>query len=484
MHKERKRIGYLTFGRDDFSYGLALCLSELKDHDLFRVTPKTAKLCDWLLFSCFWWEHIYCVADFLRSAAIEKTNATRPRIVIGGFNTINPVPFMAYADFVVVGDGEGCLSAIIDRDELPPNILTEHSQSVDYGVSKLKAFRYETNGISRIEIARGCKASCTFCAVSWLKPYRELSAKEIRSVLVSTKCARVSLFAPEPTMHSDDIKLTTICHNYGKQRIDSDVRLDRLHLRSDSVPRVGIEGLSEKLRKSVHKPYSSEKIINAVRQAISDGRKGLFMYLILDLPGENDDDWEEFKELCESIGRLPGANKFVLKPSPSVFLPTPHTPMANCKIHWACDYHEKWEKFFGRGDDRNWQVIMAERSRVFSPAMRLLSMISTRGGPEFSQLEKEASATKKISISSGRPIVKDLSGLLAIVKNFGGIERYCGEQSSGPWNIVRISRDRQKGNYTVVDFGEMRADDHAENLDLCGKLEGSAGFPFTSEVTA
>jgi len=52
------KVGYLTFGRDDFSYGMALCLSRLKDVELFRVTPKTAKYVDVLLFSCFWWEHM------------------------------------------------------------------------------------------------------------------------------------------------------------------------------------------------------------------------------------------------------------------------------------------------------------------------------------------------------------------------------------------------------------------------------------------
>jgi hypothetical protein len=34
------KVGYLTFGRDDFSYGMALCLSRLKDVELFRVTPR------------------------------------------------------------------------------------------------------------------------------------------------------------------------------------------------------------------------------------------------------------------------------------------------------------------------------------------------------------------------------------------------------------------------------------------------------------
>lgn len=437
MPEKRQRIGYLTFGRDEFGYGLALCLSELRRHEVFRVSPKTAKIVDWLVFSCFWWEHIYVLADFLRKANIKKADGERPRIVMGGFNTVNPVPFLAYADFVVVGDGEGILPRLM-AGELPDNVMTDDKKTCSYGCADMKPFCHETNGIARIELARGCKAKCTFCAVTHLKPYREVRADQIKSVLKTTKCKRVSLFAPEPTMHSQDDLISIICHNYGKVRVDSDVRLDRLDKRSDSVPRVGIEGLSEKLRKSIKKPYKNETIVEAVRKAIADGRRGMFMYLILDLPRETTEDWEEFRELCKIIGELHGSDKFVLKPSPSVFLPTPHTPMQYDAIHWDRDYHAKWEQFFGRGDDRDWNVIMAERSRVFSPHMRLLSMVSTRAGEEFSDFERLATHNDAIGISGGRPIVRDRKKLEKCVERFGGIGKYCGEIQEGPWEVVKL----------------------------------------------
>lgn len=461
---------------------MALCLSELSDCELFRVTPKTARLVDWLIFSCFWWEHLYVVADFLRAAGIRKDQNERPRIVIGGFNTINPVPFLAYADYVCVGDGEGVLPALM-RGEVPANVLTDNSDSVAYGtVSELKPFCHETNSIARIEVGRGCRWACSFCAVSHLKRYRELPLEGVRSALASTRLRRVSLFAPEPTVHSQDKKISVLCHNAGKTRVDSDVRLDRLELRKDSVPRVGIEGLSERLRKSIHKPYSDAKILDAVRQAIDDGRKGMFWYIILDLPSEADDDWSEFGNLLRRVGEIPGADKFVLKPSPSVFLPTPHTPLADTPIHWDRDYGAKWERFFGRGADRDWDVIMAERSRVFSPGMRLLSMISTRSGAEFRDFERTATTNKAICIQGGRPVVKDKAMLLRVLERFGGPARYCGDQNGGPWEVVRPPRVRESNHLSLL--GATRADDQAANLDLCGVLAGSTGLPSLSEVTA
>lgn len=425
----KNKIGYLTFGRDDFGYGMALCLSSLNEYEIYRVTPKTARYVDFLLFSCFWWEHIYLLADFLRRAGIKKGG--EPRIIVGGFNTFNPVPFQVYADAVICGDGEEVLSSVLSGAD---PILTWNN------VWPLQAFCHETNDIARIELARGCRYRCRFCAVAHLKPYREVAIDDIEIALKSTRLKRVSLFAPEPTTHTNDKEITELCHWLGKTRTDSDVRLDNLSKRSDSVPRVGIEGLSEKLRKSVNKPYSNKRIVKIVQEAIEQGRKGLFMYLILDLPGEQDEDWQEFKSLLDEIGKLPGAANFLLKPSPSVFMPSPHTPMEYESIHWDRDYQEKWKSFFGRGEDRQWEVMIAERSRVFSPAMRILSMLSTRAGEEFTEIETELTKTKTIQISSGRVKCNSEKSLLKILGNYGGSDRYCGrlDETQAPWKILKL----------------------------------------------
>ncbi|MFH1741224.1 MAG: radical SAM protein [bacterium] len=465
------KVGYLTFGRDDFGFGLSLCLSELTQSEIYRVTPKTARIVDWLVFSCFWWEHIYVLADFLRRAGISKKQAVRPRIVVGGFNTVNPLPFLAYADYVAVGDGEGVLRSLIETEgNVPTNVLHDSHLRASYGtVPELKPWCHETNEIARIEIARGCKFPCTFCAVSHLKRYRELPLEGVRAALQTTKLKRVSLFAPEPTIHSQDEKITVIAHNMGKIRVDSDVRLDRLEKRKDSVPRVGVEGLSERLRKSVKKPYSNERILESVRKAIADGRRGMFWYLILDLPGETDEDFREFEGLLRQVGEIPGAKNFILKPSPSVFLPTPFTPMQHESIHWDRDYARIWREFFGRGEDRDWDVIMAERSRVFSPGMRLLSMISTRAGEEFAEIENEAARSGAIAVSAGRPVVRNLDALVCILARNGGPERYTGQLTRGVWEdtvLVPDARNRQSaagGGSAGTDARTVLAD-QAANL--------------------
>jgi radical SAM superfamily enzyme YgiQ (UPF0313 family) len=437
------KIGYLTFGRDELSYGLALCLSRLKGHELYRVTPKTAREVDVLLFSIFWFEHSFLLAEFMRKAGIRKEQKKRPRIIIGGFNTFNPLHLLPYADAVVVGDGEDAIADVVEGNYDAPNVLTSAKEKVEWGIASLVPFCHDVNSIGRIELARGCKFGCRFCAVGHLKPYRELPIDGVKIALKTTKCKRVALFAPEPTIHKENDAITRLCFMAGKVRLDTDVRLDRIERRDgdaarhDSTPRVGIEGLSERLRKSVNKGYSHDFIVNKVKNFMSDGHKGLFMYFILDLPGEEDSDWSEFERLILAINELEGAEKFLLIPSPSVFMPTPGTPMALDGIHWERPYKQKWEGFFGKGHGRGWDVIMAERSRVFGPYMRLLQMMATRAGLEFREVEEELSASKGITIKD-RLMITNKNAIESVLNRDSLIELYTGPRTGGPWDIVQF----------------------------------------------
>jgi len=445
----KNKIGYLSFGRDSFSYGLALVLSRIDKtkYDLFRVTPKTAKYVDYLVFSCFWWEHIYCLADFLRKAGINKADKTRPVIIVGGFNTFNPVPFGAYADYIICGDGEEALPALLEGDTTQSCIHHEGGLQVKwFNVKKLQGFAHVTNDVTRVEISRGCKFRCKFCAVSHLKPYREISYQEIEPLVKSCRTKKIALFSPEPTMHHDNDKITALCSLNGKTRLDTDVRLDRIGKRHDEggLLRCGIEGLSERLRKSVGKAYSNDYIFQVVEKAIKTNRPGIMFYLIMDLPGESNEDFEEFRDLLHRFETIQGAEDFLLIPSPSVFMPSPHTPLEFEGINWKRDYRNIWLNLFRSHDkkgDRPWKFKLAERTRIFGPSSRILSMLSTRSGKEFYAIEKDLTAKKLIKVgSNGRLIAKDPAYIVRALKEYGGVDKYCGPYTSksAPWKLLKV----------------------------------------------
>ena len=441
------KLGYLTFGRDDFAYGLSLVLEPLKGkHEVFRVTPKTARYVDKLLFSCFWWEHIYALADFLSAAGIKKSDKNRPEILVGGFNTFNPVPFLAYADKIFVGDGEVALADYLEGKG--GDSIYEGQDSVQYAtVPILRGHAHVTNEISRIELARGCKFHCKFCLVSHIKKYREVPLAEIEALLRRVKQRRVSLFAPEPHLYSDRAKVQRLCDALGKVRLDTDVRLENLNKRTnDVIPRFGLEGISERLRYSVGKHYSDEFVVSKIEEAMPTGLKGLTFYVILDLPGEAREDWESFSALLAKIGKIKGSERFTLFPYPNVFNPNPHTPLEFAPVHWERDYLSIWRNFFSSGRqvvDNPWNVKVAPRTRIPSPSGRILSMVSLRAGEEFHDIEAELTARGALVIKEGRPNCPSLGKLLRVLEGYGGVDNYCGEvpesrRLSAPWKKVII----------------------------------------------
>jgi radical SAM superfamily enzyme YgiQ (UPF0313 family) len=412
----------------------------------YRVTPKTAALVDVLCFSAFWWEHIYLLADFLRRAGMLK-GQKRPRVIVGGFETANPVPFACYADAVVVGDGEDIFQRVV-QGHGHESVYTGTEPTVMWHDAEMRPFGMDTGGVARIEIARGCRHRCTFCAVAWRKHYRELPLAEIDLALRPLARRRVSLFAPSPLEHSAFAEIDSLCQRRLILRQDSDCRLDMIErLPTDrhkrSVPRAGLEGLSYRLRKLVGKNWSDDMVVENIKVLIQQGCGGLFLYVILDLPGEQSDDFDFFRTLAEKIGALPGAKGFVLKPSPSVFLPSPHTPLEMAPIHWERPYEAMWRNLFGRGGERRWAVTMAERTRIFGPAKRVLMMLATRAGSEFSAIEAELTGQKAIRVANGSVHVCDEGRLLDVLERHGGVERYCGVPQSAPWQVVQFRHKPQ-----------------------------------------
>jgi len=161
----------------------------------------------------------------------------RPIIVIGGMQaTMSPEVFRAMADYVFIGDGDDHLGEILDaleRGERPHSqyLISAETENVPHPAEcEPSPFRMSKGGkrdVTRIEIARGCVCRCSFCALSNLKPYREVSYADVVPLLDGVK-GMVSMFAPERTMHREWPQIRAEIQRRGLRDLGQDARLERL----------------------------------------------------------------------------------------------------------------------------------------------------------------------------------------------------------------------------------------------------------------
>lgn len=441
-----KKIGYVTFGKDDFGYGISYVLK--KNHiNATRATLKTAKHFDILLFSIFWWAHIYQFVSFCIKAKIGNKRE-KPHIIVGGFNSFNPHVFFPWAHQVVVGDGENVIKSAL-ACEYHESIFTGKEKEVIYSNADISKndYVYNHTDIARIEIARGCKYKCPYCQLTYLKPYREVDFECVCNALDKVDKKRVALFAPNGITHKNYDEIVQYANKKNLTNIASDVRYNEIdNFQNNNTARMGLEGLSYKLRKFVTKPITDEGFIEVIKKRSEQCKKAgllpsLHTYFILDLPGETEQDWLEFKELLKKVDNIDGINDFTWIITGNVFMPCPHTPLENEIIHIDRDYSKKWKNALSDRDmDKPYNFTLTGRHSVFSPYSRLLSMIATRGGCEAGEIIYNIVANEKLKRTLLGKWQNSLNNLVKFMKNFGGIDKYINSTNDTPWKIVKIKK--------------------------------------------
>jgi radical SAM superfamily enzyme YgiQ (UPF0313 family) len=476
-------IGYFSFGKAEHNYGLANCLYFAKRHGFQAKLIKAAeaKHCDVVLLSCYWWEHFYDLIRFISDAQIDPKKE-KPFVLVGGFQVSqNPMPLDPFVTAGFIGDGEEALTEILlafrkdgvclDSIRAIPGVYVPGCRDpIDYrSMEKLRVPIYDedhTSKVRRVEITRGCKFKCGFCALAFLKPYRETPIEQINEALYRSDLRNVALFGPERTNHSRYEDIEGLVQKYGKNNLASDIRLESIKkVKSVSNIRFGLEGLSYRLRKLVGKNFTDEKVVEGIsamrslkygrqlkknpvpgQSAPREGDHGhgsCLMYLILDLPSETHEDYLAFTGLMEKLESIPDAETFTLFPSPNVFIPTPHTPMQWFGIN-PFGQHRKWwrEAMRGPNNDRLWKFKVAMRDTAFSASKRIKTMLAVRGD--------ERAAKVMWNLVTNRPLAIGLKKLsreneaIEIVKLAAraGIkeEELIGDYSTSaplPWSFIK-----------------------------------------------
>jgi radical SAM superfamily enzyme YgiQ (UPF0313 family) len=303
----------------------------------------------------------------------ERAKTDGPIIGIGGALTyINPLIFSGLADFVVLGDGETALRAVVKavREAMPysrrdklwadlsdhPSIYVPavHNTLIDNGggLGKVRGHCPSLGDLLGhslwltphaafgetllVELQRGCARRCPYCTIpacfgSDRKQPVEIVKEKIEALQHRFSFDRVGLVTPEASDYPYLDDLLDFLEGLNCSVSFASLRLDALTSKMvRALVAGGRRGLtvapecgSDALRYSLGKPFSNDTIIETLSMAADEGVRSVKLYFMVGLPGERDEDVAQIADLARSI-RDSARLKVVL--AVNLFVPKPHTP--------------------------------------------------------------------------------------------------------------------------------------------------------------
>lgn len=304
-------------------YTAATLRTLMKKYGITETTPEKADVI---------WVSISHTDDLPTIKNARKIAGKRP-LIMGGFESFFPVPYLAYADAICVGEGlemikewgkhgYGALDlpCFLTREKYESNRTIYPSYEVPYKEAPLlklpgKERYYYLAG-------RGCKGKCSFCATSWIQPHTECPAHLVEKVVsfVENKKGKINLISndSESVRRSKSINAQSVrVRDYLKN--PERYRASMLHF--------GIEFWEQDARTVNGKPISDDEIRALIEITKKYKQKCEFFFIV------------GYEGWCmESIERFSSILPIDTDLYPAIHVkgtylePTPHTPLAGIKI--------------------------------------------------------------------------------------------------------------------------------------------------------
>lgn len=303
--------------------------------------------------------------------------ASRYPVVVGGPQAVgDPLVLLRLGvKYVVVGDGEAALPAIIEReieglDVAPPNTLfleggrIEAGPRVFVGLDGYRTYSKALDVYPPIEIMRGCPYRCSFCLTWRSSPVRYRSVESVAEMVrayVERGIADIRFVAPVGFLYgSKDGKtpdvaaliqlLETVRREGGRPFLGTFPSETRPETVTDEVLR-SIRGLVANRKISFGLQTGSKRLLElskrghdveaAIRAAEAARRHGFaaVVDMIAGLPGEEEEDVEAAVAAMERLVKLGAKIRL------HYFIPLPGTPL------WGLEpapLNDKYRKFVAR----------------------------------------------------------------------------------------------------------------------------------------
>lgn len=295
--------------------------------------------------------------------ALKRAGNKRARVVIGGGGAYAPAVFDGLIDAACVGEGARFVRTLLhDGYEAATSLPEAWIPGEPREVIPNAEFPWELpplnhpDGTVRVFGSRGCRYRCLFCQTGWESTYRvnpnpEHLQSQIRQMeRQGRRLAIVTNDGAEEGVHVSGQQ------EFLSVRLANLKRLMPLSRKQVKSVRIGVEGISERLRLAVGKPVPNDDLLRASFDLLAAG-VGVRWFFIPGLPGEIDADYEEMRYLVQRLRWLP---KGVVMMNFHAFIPQPATPLSVFPLvdgYWErFDEFRRWF-FHGPGFTRHVQII-------------------------------------------------------------------------------------------------------------------------------
>ena len=326
----------------------------------------------------------------------EDRTGFDPIVIAGGpCATFNPEPFADFIDAFIIGEGEGIVTAVLERirkgrengesreetisalaqidgvyvpvlytpqyddnkrfvgydiAEGAPKTIRRHFEPLTSGGETVIATNFtEFGAMYIIEVARGCGRHCRFCMAGYcfrvprVRPLDILKEGVDRAEKLGKK---VGLMGAAISDYPEVDELVTYIRS-------KDMRYSCASLRADSLTQAVVDGLaesgqktitiapetgSERLRRVINKGISEENLRTAAQLSAKSGIQHMRLYIMIGLPTETDEDIDAIVGLAERtqahMAEVGCKGRLTLSINP--FIPKPFTP-----FQWMAMDHQK-----------------------------------------------------------------------------------------------------------------------------------------------
>lgn len=415
--------------------------------DVYEPLPRTPQLVGFSVSWELDYVNILKLLEFLEVPIWSKERTDQHPLIFGGgpVLTANPEPFADFFDVILLGDGEillerfiegyqgicqenrqqklrylaqiegiyipslyevnyqdltGAIQSLTPQDSTVPNSVKKQTYRGNIlSASSVVTAKAAWENIYMVEVVRSCPEMCRFCLASYLTlPFRTASLENslIPAIERGLKVTnRLGLLGASVTQHPQFDELL----DYLDQEQFDQIRLSIASVRTNTVTEklarllakrethsltIAVESGSERLRQIINKKLENQEILQAAIHAKMGGLKGLKLYGMVGIPGENSEDLQATLDLMKSLKKsVPG---FRLTLGCSTFVPKAHTPFQWFGVNRES---EKKLKFFQkelgkmsidfRPESYQWSVIQALISRGDRRLSRVLELVRHYG---------------------------------------------------------------------------------------------------------